>query len=115
MAEGITTKSGLQYLDVVEGQGAVAVAGKEVTVHYTGTFPDGKKFDSSVDRDEPFSFPLGAGRVIKGWDEGVAGMRIGGKRKLIIPPELAYGKRGAGSVIPPDATLFFEVELLGVE
>lgn len=115
MAEGITTKSGLKYIDVVEGQGAAAVAGKEVTVHYTGTFPDGKKFDSSVDRDEPFSFELGAGRVIKGWDEGVAGMRIGGKRRLIIPPELAYGKRGAGSVIPPDATLFFEVELLGVE
>ncbi len=113
--EPITTKSGLQYLDMEEGQGAVAVAGRTVTVHYTGTLRGGKKFDSSFDRDEPFTFELGAGRVIKGWDEGVAGMRIGGKRKLIIPPELGYGSRGAGSVIPPGATLFFEVELLGVE
>lgn len=113
--EPITTKSGLQYLDMEEGQGAVAVAGRTVTVHYTGTLRGGKKFDSSLDRDEPFTFELGAGRVIKGWDEGVAGMRIGGKRKLIIPPELGYGSRGAGSVIPPGATLFFEVELLGVE
>jgi len=113
--EPITTKSGLQYLDVETGQGAVAAAGKMVTVHYTGTLRGGKKFDSSVDRDEPFTFHLGVGQVIKGWDEGVAGMRIGGKRKLIIPPELGYGSRGAGSVIPPGATLFFEVELLGVE
>lgn len=113
--EPITTKSGLQYLDMEEGQGAVAVAGRTVTVHYTGTLRGGKKFDSSLDRDEPFTFELGAGRVIKGWDEGVAGMRIGGKRKLIIPPELGYGSRGAGSVIPPGATLFFDVELLGVE
>ncbi|OGR76064.1 MAG: peptidylprolyl isomerase [Elusimicrobia bacterium GWC2_64_44] len=113
--EPIITKSGLQYFDVEEGQGAVAAAGKMVTVHYTGTLRGGKKFDSSVDRDEPFTFHLGVGQVIKGWDEGVAGMRIGGKRKLIIPPELGYGTRGAGSVIPPGATLFFEVELLGVE
>ena len=115
MSEEITLKSGLKYVDIEVGEGPAAVSGKEVTVHYTGTFPDGKKFDSSVDRDEPFTFPLGAGRVIKGWDEGVAGMRIGGKRKLIIPSELGYGKRGAGSVIPPDAVLHFEVELLGVE
>lgn len=115
MAEEITLKSGLKYVDVEVGEGPAAVSGKEVTVHYTGTFPNGKKFDSSVDRDEPFTFQLGAGRVIKGWDEGVAGMRIGGKRRLIIPSELGYGKRGAGSVIPPDAVLHFEVELLGVE
>ncbi len=115
MAEEITLKSGLKYIDVEVGEGPAAVSGKEVTVHYTGTFPNGKKFDSSVDRDEPFTFQLGAGRVIKGWDEGVAGMRIGGKRKLIIPSELAYGKRGAGSVIPPDSVLHFDVELLGVE
>ena len=113
--EEITLKSGLKYIDLEVGEGPAAVSGKEVTVHYTGTFPDGKKFDSSVDRDEPFAFKLGAGRVIKGWDEGVAGMRIGGKRKLIIPSELGYGKRGAGGVIPPDAILHFMVELLGVE
>jgi len=113
--EEIVLKSGLKYIDLEVGEGPAAVSGKEVTVHYTGTFPDGKKFDSSVDRDEPFAFKLGAGRVIKGWDEGVAGMRIGGKRKLIIPSELGYGKRGAGGVIPPDAILHFEVELLGVE
>ena len=113
--EEITLKSGLKYIDLEVGEGPAAVSGKEVTVHYTGTFPDGKKFDSSVDRDEPFAFKLGVGHVIKGWDEGVAGMRIGGKRKLIIPSELGYGKRGAGGVIPPDAILHFEVELLGVE
>jgi len=111
----VTLKSGLKYIDVEVGEGPAAVSGKDVTVHYTGTFPDGKKFDSSVDRNEPFAFKLGAGQVIKGWDEGVAGMRIGGKRKLFIPPALGYGKRGAGSVIPPDADLCFEVELLGVE
>jgi len=111
----VTLKSGLKYIDVEVGEGPAAVSGKDVTVHYTGTFPDGKKFDSSVDRNEPFAFKLGAGQVIKGWDEGVAGMRIGGKRKLYIPPALGYGKRGAGSVIPPDADLCFEVELLGVE
>ncbi len=115
MSEEITLKSGLKYVDVEVGEGSAAVSGKEVTVHYTGTFPDGKKFDSSVDRNEPFTFKLGAGRVIKGWDEGVCGMRIGGKRKLIIPSALGYGKRGAGSVIPPDAELHFIVELLGVE
>ena len=113
--EEMVLDSGLKYIDVEVGEGPVAVSGKEVTVHYTGTFPNGKKFDSSVDRGEPFTFKLGAGRVIKGWDEGVAGMRIGGKRKLFIPPALAYGKKGAGRVIPPDAELYFEVELLGVE
>ncbi len=110
----ITTKSGLKYIDEVVGTGAEAKAGNTVDVHYTGTLKDGTKFDSSKDRGKPFSFPLGAGRVIKGWDEGVAGMKVGGKRKLIIPPDLAYGKRGAGGVIPPDAELTFEVELLGV-
>jgi FKBP-type peptidyl-prolyl cis-trans isomerase len=105
----------LQIEDVVVGQGTEAVAGKRVGVHYTGWLTDGKKFDSSVDRGKPFSFQLGAGQVIKGWDQGVAGMRIGGKRKLTIPSELGYGKRGAGGVIPPDATLVFEVELLSVE
>lgn len=115
MSEEITLKSGLKYVDMEVGEGPAAVSGKDVTVHYTGTFPDGKKFDSSVDRDEPFTFKLGAGQVIKGWDEGVSGMRIGGKRKLIIPSELGYGKRGAGSVIPPDSVLHFDVELLGVE
>lgn len=115
MAQEIILKSGLKYIDVEVGEGPAAVSGKDVTVHYTGTFPDGKKFDSSVDRNEPFAFRLGAGQVIKGWDEGVAGMRIGGKRKLFIPPALGYGKRGAGSVIPPDSDLCFEVEILGVE
>ncbi len=113
--EEVVLESGLKYMDVEVGAGPVAVSGKEVTVHYTGTFANGKKFDSSVDRGEPFTFKLGAGRVIKGWDEGVAGMRIGGKRKLIIPSELGYGKKGAGGVIPPDAVLHFDVELLGVE
>ena len=111
----VTTKSGLQYQDETEGTGAEAKAGDTVEVHYTGRFKDGKKFDSSVDRGQPFSFPLGAGRVIKGWDEGVAGMKVGGRRKLIIPPELGYGKRGAGGVIPPDAELTFEVELLKIK
>ena len=115
MSEEITLKSGLKYIDIEVGEGPAAVSGKEVTVHYTGTFPEGKKFDSSVDRDEPFNFRLGAGHVIKGWDEGVSGMRIGGRRKLIIPPELGYGRRGAGGVIPPNAVLHFEVELLGVD
>jgi FKBP-type peptidyl-prolyl cis-trans isomerase len=111
----VTTKSGLKYIDQKEGSGDIAKAGDTVVVHYTGWLKNGKKFDSSVDRGEPFTFPLGAGRVIKGWDEGVAGMKVGGKRKLIIPPELGYGKRGAGGVIPPDAELTFEVELLRIK
>ncbi|MBH0210260.1 MAG: FKBP-type peptidyl-prolyl cis-trans isomerase [Nitrospira sp.] len=110
----VTTPSGLKYLDQVAGTGDVAVAGKTVSVHYTGWLENGKKFDSSVDRGQPFSFPLGAGRVIKGWDEGVQGMKVGGKRKLTIPSELGYGSRGAGGVIPPNATLIFDVELLGI-
>jgi len=113
-AKEISTPSGLKYVDQVVGTGDVAVAGKNVNVHYTGWLENGKKFDSSVDRGEPFSFPLGAGRVIKGWDEGVQGMKVGGKRKLTIPSELGYGPRGAGGVIPPNATLIFDVELLGV-
>jgi FKBP-type peptidyl-prolyl cis-trans isomerase len=110
----ITTKSGLKYEDLKEGTGDEAKAGNTVEVHYTGWLKDGKKFDSSLDRKEPFSFKLGAGKVIKGWDEGVAGMKVGGKRKLTIPPELGYGARGAGNVIPPNAELTFEVELLKV-
>jgi FKBP-type peptidyl-prolyl cis-trans isomerase len=113
-AEETVTASGLKYVDQVVGAGDVAVAGKTVSVHYTGWLENGKKFDSSVDRGQPFSFPLGAGRVIKGWDEGVQGMKIGGKRKLTIPSDLGYGSRGAGGVIPPNATLIFDVELLGV-
>lgn len=104
----------LEITDLQQGTGPEAVAGKHVDVHYTGWLTDGTKFDSSLDRGRPFSFQLGAGRVIQGWDRGVAGMRVGGKRKLVIPPELGYGKRGAGNVIPPDAVLIFEVELLGV-
>jgi FKBP-type peptidyl-prolyl cis-trans isomerase len=111
----ITTKSGLKYVDEKVGTGAEAKDGNRVTVHYTGTLKDGKKFDSSLDRKQPFSFVLGARQVIKGWDEGVAGMKIGGKRKLIIPSDLAYGARGAGGVIPPNAELTFEVELLDVK
>lgn len=105
--------SNLVIEDITIGEGAEAAAGQTVTVHYTGTFEDGNVFDSSVGRG-PFSFPLGAGRVIKGWDMGVAGMKVGGKRKLVIPSELGYGSRGAGGVIPPDTTLVFEVELLEV-
>jgi FKBP-type peptidyl-prolyl cis-trans isomerase len=110
----VTTPSGLKYVDQVVGTGDAAVAGKTASVHYTGWLESGKKFDSSVDRGQPFSFPLGAGRVIKGWDEGVQGMKVGGKRKLTIPSDLGYGSRGAGGVIPPNATLIFDVELLGV-
>jgi FKBP-type peptidyl-prolyl cis-trans isomerase FkpA len=110
----VTTASGLKYQDVKEGTGDVATAGKTVAVHYTGWLTDGKKFDSSKDRGQPFEFPLGGGRVIRGWDEGVQGMKVGGVRRLTIPPELGYGARGAGGVIPPNATLVFEVELLKV-
>ena len=113
--ETITTKSGLKYQCLKPGTGAVAKAGDTVDVHYTGKLTNGKKFDSSVDRGTPISFPLGTGRVIKGWDEGVAGMKIGEKRKLTIPPDLGYGARGAGGVIPPNATLVFEVELLKIK
>jgi FKBP-type peptidyl-prolyl cis-trans isomerase len=109
-----TTASGLQYWDIVVGTGATAVPGKDVQVHYTGWLTSGEKFDSSLDRGKPFVFPLGAGQVIKGWDEGVAGMKAGGKRQLRIPPALGYGDSGAGGVIPPKATLIFDVELLDV-
>jgi FKBP-type peptidyl-prolyl cis-trans isomerase FkpA len=115
------TPSGLQYEDTISGSGETASAGHHVTVHYTGWLHDagapqgrGQKFDSSKDRGDPFDFPLGDGRVIRGWDEGVQGMQVGGTRVLLIPPELGYGARGAGGVIPPNATLVFEVELLGV-
>ena|SRR5690349_21601368 len=104
----------LQSTDLNVGQGAEATTGKTVQVHYTGTLTDGKKFDSSLDRGKPFVFKLGAGNVIKGWDEGVVGMKVGGKRKLTIPPEMAYGARGFPPVIPPNSTLVFEIELLGV-
>jgi len=116
-----TTASGLQYADTVPGDGATARPGNNVTVHYTGWLFDasapqerGRKFDSSKDRGDPFEFALGAGQVIRGWDEGVQGMQVGGTRVLTIPPELGYGVRGAGGVIPPNATLVFEVQLLGV-
>jgi FKBP-type peptidyl-prolyl cis-trans isomerase FkpA len=107
--------SELKIEDLQVGTGDEAKAGKSVSVHYTGWLENGTKFDSSLDRRQPFSFPLGAGHVIRGWDEGVAGMKVGGKRKLTIPPNLGYGARGAGGVIPPNATLIFEVELLGVK
>ena len=115
--KGKSTSSGLQYWDLKEGTGATASAGKSVSVHYTGWLDKGgKKFDSSVDRGQPFMFQLGAGQVIKGWDEGVSGMKVGGKRQLRIPPELGYGARGAGGgVIPANATLIFDVELLAVK
>jgi len=109
-----TTASGLVFEELVVGTGNAAASGQKVSVHYTGWLTNGTKFDSSKDRGEPFVFPLGKGHVIKGWDEGVAGMKVGGKRKLTIPPQLGYGARGAGGVIPPNATLVFEVELLNV-
>jgi len=110
----ITTPSGLKYIDIEVGTGDSPTTGQTVKVHYTGTLTNGKKFDSSVDRGQPFSFKIGVGQVIKGWDEGVATMKVGGKRTLIIPPDLGYGERGAGGVIPGNATLLFDVELLGV-
>ena len=109
------TPSGLEYWDIKAGSGPVAQSGQKVKVHYTGWLTNGKKFDSSVDRGQPFEFMLGAGQVIKGWDQGVAGMKVGGKRQLKIPPDLGYGAAGAGGVIPPNATLIFDVELLGVQ
>jgi FKBP-type peptidyl-prolyl cis-trans isomerase FkpA len=114
----VTTTSGLQYEDITVGSGAEAKAGAYVSVHYTGWLYQngvkGAKFDSSKDRNDPFAFPLGAGHVIRGWDEGVQGMKVGGTRVLTVPPHMGYGARGAGGVIPPNATLVFEVELLGV-
>ena len=114
-AETNTTNSGLQYIELVPGIGGSPKAGDKVSVHYTGYLLDGKKFDSSVDRGQPFSFKIGVGQVIKGWDQGVSTMKIGGKRKLIIPSDLGYGSQGAGGVIPPNATLVFDVELLGIQ
>lgn len=111
----LITASGLKYFDVALGKGASPMNGSRVTVHYTGTLENGKKFDSSLDRKEPFTFVIGVSQVIRGWDEGIMSMKVGGKRKLIIPPPLAYGAKGAGKVIPPNATLHFDVELLDVQ
>ena len=113
--QAIQTASGLEYVEIVEGKGARPKAGESVSVHYTGWLKSGTKFDSSRDRGQPLVFPIGRGRVIKGWDEGVGSMKVGGTRKLIIPAHLGYGDSGAGGVIPPGATLIFEVELVGIE
>lgn len=115
LENAVTTPSGLKYLDLTEGEGETPTTGQTVTVHYTGTLENGKKFDSSRDRGQPFSFKIGVGQVIQGWDEGVGSMKVGGRRTLIIPSELGYGSSGAGGVIPPNATLIFDVELLGVK
>jgi len=112
--DGVKTDSGLQYWDILVGTGAIAHDGDHVKVHYTGWFTDGKKFDSSVDAHQPYSFTLGKGDVIKGWDEGIAGMKVGGKRQLRIPPELAYGDAGYKKIVPPNAVLIFDVQLLSV-
>jgi len=109
------TQSGLEYIEVEAGTGTQAAAGKVVSVHYTGKLQDGKVFDSSITRGEPITFPLGKGNVIKGWDEGIALMKVGGKAQLIIPPNLGYGENGAGGVIPPNATLVFDVELVSIK
>lgn len=114
-ANAVTTASGLKYIDLEEGTGVTPQTGQKVVVHYTGTLEDGTKFDSSRDRNRPFDFKIGVGQVIKGWDEGLSTMKVGGRRQLIIPPELGYGARGAGGVIPPNATLLFDVELLEVK
>ncbi|NJN39487.1 MAG: FKBP-type peptidyl-prolyl cis-trans isomerase [Acaryochloridaceae cyanobacterium CSU_3_4] len=113
--EYITTPSGLKYRDLRVGSGEQPLVGQMVVVHYTGTLTDGSKFDSSRDRNQPFSFPIGKGRVIKGWDEGVGSMKVGGRRELVIPAKLGYGSKGAGGVIPPNATLIFDVELLRIQ